>query len=238
MTDRRLLRAGIHGLYAITPEGCADADLLARCAQAVTHGARVLQWRAKSAPRAQASPHDDPAPADSRTALARALAALCRRHGALFIVNDDPTLAAAVGADGVHLGRDDADIAATRAAWPDLLIGASCYADLERAAAAVAAGADYVAFGSVFPSPTKPAAVRAPLALFAQARTLGVPRVAIGGITRECCAEVRTAGADACAVISDLFGGPDTRPEQIGARAREFRDVLETPPAARLHSQH
>lgn len=238
MTDRRLLRAGIHGLYAITPDGLTDADLLARSEQAVAHGARVLQFRVKSAPAAPASPSGATADAGSRAALARALADACRRHGALFIVNDDPALAAVVGADGVHLGRDDTDIAAARAAWPGLLIGASCYADLKRAAAAVADGVDYIAFGSVFPSPTKPAAVRAPLTLFGQAGALGVPRVAIGGITRARCAEVRAAGADACAVITDLFGDRDTRPDQVAARAREFRLRLEAPLAASFLPSH
>jgi thiamine-phosphate pyrophosphorylase len=93
---------------------------------------------------------------------------------------------------------------------------------LPRRAARVAAGADYIAFGSVFPSATKPGAVRAPLHLFEQAKVLGVSLVAIGGITPQNAAEVLRAGADALAVISALFDAPD-----LAARAREFADCLQ-----------
>jgi thiamine-phosphate pyrophosphorylase len=84
-----------------------------------------------------------------------------------------------------------------------------------------------VAFGSVFPSGTKPGAVRAPLRLFRAARTLGVPLVAIGGITLENAASVLAAGADALAVISALFDAPD-----IGVRAREFAGLFAVEPRA------
>ena len=226
MTDSRAqARARLYGLYAITPEGLDDATLLQRSECAVVHGARVLQWRDKSTDAAR------------RLVIARSLARLCRSQGVLFIVNDDLELARAVQADGVHLGADDGDLAAARAALPNALIGASCYADLERARAAVAQGADYVAFGSVFASPTKPQAVRAPLDLFAQARAFCVPTVAIGGITRANCAEVRAAGAHACAVISDLFGDAQTTADEVSARARTFRSLLE-PAAPSISSSH
>lgn len=226
MLDTRApLRARLRGLYAITPEGLDDATLLERCECVLLHGARVLQWRDKSSDQAR------------RLVIARSLARLCRSLDALFIVNDDLELARAVHADGVHLGADDGDLAAARAAWPDALIGASCYADLDRARAAVALGADYVAFGSVFASPTKPHAVRAPLRLFAEAGALGVPTVAIGGITRANCAEVHAAGAQACAVISDLFGDAQTDLAEVGARTRTFRALLE-PAAPPFSSSH
>jgi len=226
MTDSRAqARARLYGLYAITPEGLDDATLLQRSECAVVHGARVLQWRDKSTDAAR------------RLVIARSLARLCRSQGVLFIVNDDLELARAVQADGVHLGADDGDLAAARAALPNALIGASCYADLERARAAVAQGADYIAFGSVFASPTKPQAVRAPLDLFAQARAFCVPTVAIGGITRANCAEVRAAGAHACAVISDLFGDAQTTADEVSARARTFRSLLE-PAAPSISSSH
>lgn len=226
MTDSRAqARARLYGLYAITPEGLDDATLLQRSECAVVHGARVLQWRDKSSDAAR------------RLVIARSLARLCRSQGVLFIVNDDLELARAVQADGVHLGADDGDLTAARAALPNALIGASCYADLERARAAVAQGADYIAFGSVFASPTKPQAVRAPLGLFAQAQTLGVPTVAIGGINRANCAEVRAAGAHACAVISDLFGDAQTTADEVSARARTFRSLLE-PAAPSISSSH
>lgn len=190
----------LRGLYAIT-----GGDL-SRVEAAVGSGALcALQYRDKSA-------H-----AGRRLTEAKALARLCRLHGVPFIVNDDLELALAAQADGVHLGRDDASIAAARARWPRGLIGASCYGRLEAAARAVAAGADYVAFGSVFASSTKPAAVRAPLELFARARGLGVPLVAIGGITLENAPQALAAGADCLAVISDLFDAPD-----IAARAKAY----------------
>jgi thiamine-phosphate pyrophosphorylase len=140
----------------------------------------------------------------------------CRTHGKRanwqradsrvpFIVNDDIDLALTCGADGVHLGSEDGDLAAARKRLGDKVLGVSCYDSLDAARAAVAAGADYIAFGSVFASPTKPSAVRAPLSLFAEARSLGVPMVAIGGITLENAPQLLAAGADAVAVISDLF---------------------------------
>jgi len=103
---------------------------------------------------------------------------------------------------------------------PGRLLGASCYDCPDLARRAVAAGADYVAFGSVFPSPTKPSAVRAPLSLFAH--ELGVAKVAIGGITLDNAPRVIAAGADCLAVITDLFDAPD-----VAARARQYRSLFE-----------
>jgi thiamine-phosphate pyrophosphorylase len=133
--------------------------------------------------------------------------------GALFIVNDDVELALAVDADGVHVGRDDEGVAAARARLgPGRLVGASCYDQLGLARAAVAAGADYVAFGSFFPSPTKPNAARADVGLLRRARhELGVPLVAIGGITPENGAPLVAAGADMLAAIGAVFGASDPR---------------------------
>lgn len=192
----------IRGLYAITPEAEDGDELLRKVALAIEGGIVLLQYRRK---------------AYGSLEEARALAALCRRRGVLFIVNDDVELALACGADGAHLGKHDVALAAARAQLGSRLLGASCYDSLAAARAAVAAGADYVAFGSVFASPTKPAAVRAPLALFAEARALGVPLVAIGGITLENAPQLVRAGADALAVISDLFEATD-----IAARARAY----------------
>jgi len=188
----------LRGLYAITP-----ADL-SRVEAALASGALcALQYRAKGAEAAR------------RLSEARHLAQLCRAHGVPLIVNDDVELALVVDAAGAHLGRDDGDITAARARLRGRLLGASCYDRPELARRAVAAGADYVAFGSVFDSPTKPAAVRAPLELFAL--DLGVPKVAIGGITLDNAPRVLAAGADAIAVISDLFDAPD-----IAARATQY----------------
>lgn len=189
--------ARLKGLYAITPD-TEDCARLLSLAQAAAPHIDILQYRNKS-PNAAL-----------RLEQARALAELCRRHGVVFIVNDDVELAASVGADGVHLGRDDAALsAARRRLGAGALIGASCYDSLERARRAVAAGASYVAFGAVFPSGTKPDATRAGLRLFAEARGLGAPLVAIGGIDAGNAGQVLAAGADAIAVISGVFGAAD-----------------------------
>ena len=201
----------LRGLYAITPDGPDQALLLEQTTQALRGGARIVQYRNKSRS------------AEAQRECALALKTLCRLHDACFIVNDDVMLALAVGADGVHLGSNDGDLAAARQALGrELLLGASCYADFSLAQAAVAAGADYVAFGAVCPSPTKPQAVRAPLTLFEQGRrTLGVPLCAIGGITLDSAPEIIAAGADMLAVISDLFDAPD-----IAARASHFQTLF------------
>ncbi len=206
----------LRGLYAITPEDADSERLVARVRAALEGGEpagwAALQYRSKLA-----------APA-LRRAQARRLAELARARAIPFIVNDDLDLALEVGADGIHLGREDCALAAARGRLAGKLLGASCYDSLDLARAAVAAGADYVAFGSVFPSATKPDAVRAPLALFRAAAALGVPLVAIGGVRLENAAEVLRAGAHAVAVLSDLFDAED-----IGARARAFTRLFNSP---------
>lgn len=191
----------LSGLYAITPDWSDSARLLAVTEAVLQAGCRWLQYRNKTAPP------------ELRLTQAQDLRVLTRRHGARLIVNDDPRLAQAVEADGVHLGREDASVCAARdVLGKDKLIGVSCYQSLPRARAAVAAGADYIAFGSVYPSPSKPRAARADLALFNEARRrLSVPVVAIGGITPENAAAVIAAGADALAVIAALYEAQDPR---------------------------
>src|SRR4051812_2072048 len=186
----------LRGLYAITPEG---PDLSVKVRAALAGGIALLQYRAKP----------------PRIDHARELLRLARANGVPFIVNDDVELALAIGADGAHLGRDDGEIREARKKLRGRLLGVSCYDSPDRARAALAAGADYIAFGSVFPSPTKPQAVRAPLSLFEN--DFGVPLCAIGGITLANAPQVMGAGADLLAVISDLFDAPD-----IAARAREY----------------
>jgi thiamine-phosphate pyrophosphorylase len=193
----------LRGLYAITPEGIDSEQLAQKVGLAFEGGIALLQYRRKLVP------------AGDRLREAGWLARLAREQGVPFIVNDDVELARELGADGVHVGRDDADVASARKSLPDGLVGVSCYNDLERAKQAVRDGADYVAFGSVFASPTKPAAVRAPLSLFHH--DLGVPLCAIGGITLESAPVLIEAGASLLAVISDLFDAPDVR-----LRARQY----------------
>ena len=200
----------VRGLYAIS-DG-PRADLLDACAAALAGGATILQYRDKSSEHAR------------RLDEARALQALCLRHRVPLIVNDDIALAAAVGAAGVHLGEDDAAIAEARARLgASAIIGVSCYDSLERARQFAALGADYLAFGAFFPSPTKPHARVAALQLLREAKPLGLPLVAIGGITHDNASLLVEAGADAVAVISALFGAADVR-----AAALRFSALFDT----------
>ena len=192
----------LRGLYAITPDG---ADIAAKVQQALDGGIALLQYRRKAAASA---------------AEAKELLALARRRGVPFIVNDDVELALEIGADGVHLGREDGDLASIRKRMEGKLLGASCYNQLDLATTAVAAGADYIAFGSVFASPTKPGAVKAPLSLFGN--RYSKPVCAIGGITLQNAPQAIAAGADMVAVISDLFDAPD-----IARRAAAYRKLFQ-----------
>lgn len=200
------------GLYAITSAAlCADESRLLEAAEAALRGGTVLlQYRDKAA--------DD----EARLRRAGALAALCRRAGARFIVNDDAALAAACGAHGAHLGRSDGALAAARARLgADALLGASCGPFLERAHEAVAAGASYVAFGRFFDSRTKPDAPAAPLSLLAEARAqLAVPICAIGGLTPDNAAPLVAAGADWIAAVDGVFGSLE--PAAIERAARRY----------------
>jgi len=200
-TVRRRRCAGrIEGLYAITPDLADTADLVARVEAALEGGACAIQYRNKTADAAL------------KHRQAQALARVTAAQGALYIVNDDAALCAAVGAGGVHLGEDDGTVAAAREiVGPLCIIGASCYNDFQLAEAAVAAGADYVAFGSFFPSGVKPAARRADPLLIERAAALHVPVVAIGGITAQNAGDLKRAGAHAVAVISAVFDAADVR---------------------------
>lgn len=211
---RRQARARrLRGLYAVTPDLADTAVLVACAAAALAGGAAALQYRNKSADR------------ELRRTQAAALARVQAARGGLYIVNDDADLAAAVGADGVHLGEDDGAIAAARESLgPDRLIGVSCYDDCARAEAAVAAGADYVAFGSFFPSSVKPGARRADPSVLERSRALGVPVVAIGGITADNAGPLARAGADAVAVITGVFG--TLAPDAVERAARRFALAL------------
>ena len=206
-------------LYAVTPDPLA-ADpprLLDACAAAIAGGARLLQYR------------DKKSAADARRRNAEALLALCRAQGARFIVNDDAGLAAAIGADGAHLGQSDGALAAARALLgPEALIGASCASDLARAEAALAAGASYVAFGRFFASNTKPDAPPAEPAVLVDARArLAAPICAIGGVTPDNGARLLAAGADWLAAVDGLFGAGD--PAAIERRARAYCALFEQP---------
>ncbi|MBI5659247.1 MAG: thiamine phosphate synthase [Nitrosomonadales bacterium] len=207
----------VSGLYAITPDSADTTDLLRRTRLALGSGVRALQYRNKSADAAL------------RLVQASALRELAREFAVPFLVNDDAHLAAQVDADGVHLGAADGDLIAARGALGKrVIIGVSCYNRIALAREAVNAGADYVAFGTFFPSGVKPAAVRADAGLLRQARAeMAVPLVAIGGITAQNGAALVRAGADALAVISALFDAAD-----IPSVAQDFSRLFIREPAS------
>jgi thiamine-phosphate pyrophosphorylase len=208
--------AGFRGLYAVTPDDPDIRSLTRKVSSALAGGARIVQYRNKSAS------------AEQRREQGGALLVLCREAGIPLVINDDLDLARGIGADGLHVGREDVSIAAARAQLgKNRLLGVSCYDSLELALAAREAGADYVAFGSAFPSATKPGAACAPLSLYREAKgRLGSPVVAIGGITTKNAPFVIEAGADAVAVISALFDAPD-----IEETARSFSRLFDRRPS-------
>lgn len=195
-------RPAFRGLYAITPDWSDSRRLLETAEAILAAGCRWLQYRNKAASDCH------------RQEQAVALRRLTRKHGARLIVNDDLDLALFCEADGVHLGEDDGELAKARlrldAAGPGRILGASCYQRLDLAEAAAEAGADYIAFGSFFASPTKPLAKRADPALLAAGKAkTGLPVCAIGGITPANAGELVAAGADLLAVISALYDTAD-----------------------------
>ncbi|HET6804675.1 MAG TPA: thiamine phosphate synthase [Frateuria sp.] len=199
------------GLYAIT-DG-PRSDLLDVARNALLGGAALLQYR---------DPTDDHA---RRHAEAQALKRLCQEHSVPLLINGDAALAEAVGAAGVHVGETGEDLASARTRLgAQAIIGVSCLDSLERAKAMVAAGADYVSFGAFYPSSTLPHARLAPPDLLSQSAALGVPRVAIGGITPENGAVLVEAGADYVAAISAVFGVADVR-----TAARRLADLYRSP---------
>lgn len=187
------------GVYAITPQTGDTAKLLAHVEAALLGGVAAVQYRDKSGDVAR------------RHEQASELVALCRRFGVPLIVNDDLRLADLADADGVHLGRDDGSLREARILLgPKKFVGTTCYQNVDLARAAADAGADYVAFGSFFPSPTKPDAPRASLDLLRTAQgVIPVPIVAIGGISLDNGAALIEAGADGLAVLSAVFDAPD-----------------------------
>lgn len=195
------MKPRVAGLYAVTPDVDDTPELLAKVEAALAGGARLLQYRNKTASPAL------------RLVQGRALLALCWEYQVPLIINDHLGLALALDAHGLHVGVDDGSPAeARRRLGPDKILGVSCYGRLENALAATDAGATYVAFGGFFPSKVKPGAARTPIGLLHEAkRKLELPVVAIGGITPENAPQLLGAGADGVAVISALFGAGDIK---------------------------
>jgi thiamine-phosphate pyrophosphorylase len=205
--------APLNGLYAITPEDSLLPRLSALVRAALEGGVSIVQYRNKNAPL------------PLKRAQAAEMLRICRAHGAKLIINDDFWLAVEIGADGAHIGRDDAPGGSLKTArdalGPHRILGVSCYNEIARAEAAAHAGADYLAVGSVFASATKPQATRTSLEMLTETKQrFGLPVAAIGGITLGNAPQVIAAGADLLAVVSDLFNAMN-----IKARAEAFQKL-------------
>ncbi|HIF89792.1 MAG TPA: thiamine phosphate synthase [Candidatus Thioglobus sp.] len=188
-----MLDQKIQGLYAITPNKNLDIALIEGVI--TKHQVNILQYRHKTDNEQR------------RLDEASQLRELCLTHNTLFIINDDINLCEKVGANGVHLGQNDASIQTARAQLgKDSIIGVSCYNQLGLAIQAQSQGANYVAFGALFASSTKPNAKRCPLSVVTQAKKeLCLPIVGIGGITFENQQLALDAGCDTVAMINELF---------------------------------
>jgi thiamine-phosphate pyrophosphorylase len=204
----------LKGFYVITDEVLTpyqDGEIFRMVEKALKGGAKFVQLRDKNSDL------------DVLTNIAIELKKLCHRFGAYFIVNDRVDLAAKVLADGVHVGKDDQPLSQVKEIFKGPIIGVSCYGDLRRAMEAEKQGATYVAFGSFYPSPTKPNSTVVDKTLIPLAKkTLKIPVCAIGGITLERAKELVQLGADMVAVISDLWKDND-----IEGKARAYAKLFE-----------
>ena len=191
------------GIYAITPTTSDTARLLALCESLLASGCRLIQYRSSG----------DTVDSATKLAQASSLKKICEQYHAALIVNDDADLAAVCGADGLHLGKNDAELEEAemekirRRFRGD--IGISCYNNLDIARRAISYGVAYCSFGAVYSSATKPDAPGCDLRILNEAASaLPVPVVAIGGITPENAGALVDCGVDCIAVISGLFSPP------------------------------
>ena len=199
------------GLYLVTPDWDDTEKLLQVSEQALLGGAKILQYRHKTASEAQALEQ------------AGALLALCRRYGVPLIVNDNTALCMTIDADGVHVGGTDAAVGAVRAALGETkIVGASCYGSLTLAQQAEDAGASYLAFGGFYPSTVKQYEVSTQPELLALVKqTTDLPIVVIGGMSVSNAVPLIEQGADLVAVISNVYNAADPQ-----AAAREFAALV------------
>tara|TARA_B110000438_G_C15820776_1_gene654343 strand:+ start:218 stop:847 length:630 start_codon:yes stop_codon:yes gene_type:complete len=188
-----------NGVYAITPDtGQTTEDLLSLTEQVMKGGIKILQYRSKISDE------------NLRVRQAKEIKTLCRDYKVPLIINDDVALAVSIDADGVHLGKSDAPCSVVRTVLEgEKIIGISCYDSVSLAQNAERDGADYVAFGSFYPSKSKPNAPLCSIETLKTASTiLNIPIVAIGGIQFENAKKLVDNGADYLAVIDQLFNHP------------------------------
>ena len=203
-------------LYLLTPaaiEPASFAETLKRAVDAAPDAVGAVQLRLKDVG------------GDDLARAAEALLPACHGFDIPLIVNDRPDIAKRTGADGVHIGQQDADYAdARKLLGDDAVIGVTCHDSRDLAIDAGEAGADYVAFGAFFPSPSKEAKHRADPAILEWWSTMTVlPCVAIGGITPANCAPLVAAGADYLAVISSVWNDPDGPEAAVRAFAEKLK---------------
>jgi thiamine-phosphate pyrophosphorylase len=203
----------LKGLYVITDEKLTPYDkILEMVEEALKGGAKIVQLRDKT--------NSD----NFLISYGFSLKELCEKYNAYFIVNDRVDLAIKVNAHGVHIGKEDADIAQVKQKLRNKIIGVSCYDDIERAKIMESLGASYVAFGSFYPSYTKPEAKVVDKSIIQEAKKiLSIPVCVIGGLNVERAKELVFLGADMVAVVSDIWTAPS-----IKKRAEEYKNLFIT----------
>ncbi|HED34467.1 MAG TPA: thiamine phosphate synthase [Gammaproteobacteria bacterium] len=205
----------LHGLYVITHEQLMPEQHFMQMAEAsLAAGASILQYRDKSTDTAK------------RLEQAENLKKACHKHAAIFIINDDISLAKKIDADGVHLGREDLSVKEAREQLgTEKIIGVSCYNQISLAREAIDQKADYIAFGSFFNSSVKPdAAVASPNLITEIKKISDIPVCCIGGININNCKPLIESGADMLAVISEVFSSTDEK--HIHDRCRQLSLVF------------
>jgi thiamine-phosphate pyrophosphorylase len=204
--------SNLKGIYAISDcVNLTSEDLLSRTEDILRVGISLYQYRNKDSDK------------DKNLDLALKLQSLCKKYPTPFIINDDLHLAKKISADGIHLGQHDVKLKTARESLGSKIIGVSCYNDLSRAISAEEQGADYVAFGSVFTSVTKPDANKVSIELLQEAKKiLTIPIVAIGGITPENGKQLVDVNVDYLAVISGLYAA-----ENIVNTANSYKLLFE-----------
>jgi len=187
----------LQGLYAITDEVLTpDTTVVAQVEKALQAGANIVQYRNKNADDAQIE------------AVCRELLSLCQEYDVPFIIDDRPHLAHKIKADGLHIGKNDGPLSEARAIFPHGIIGVSCYGSIRKAKEAQEEGADYVAFGSFFPSPTKPKSGIISMSVIQKAKeALDIPVCVIGGINSSNIHEIAAHKPDMISVVNDIFNG-------------------------------
>ena len=210
------MKKRLGGLYAITDKKLIEREnFIETVEKAIKGGANILQLREKETQKEEV------------VRLGKNILEITKSYGALLIINDHPELAREIGADGVHLGEHDCSVAHARSVLgKDAIIGVSCYGQIERGLKAVMEGADYVAFGTPYYTPTKPDRLPTPLEVLREATgEIGsIPIFAIGGITANNARSIMDTGVDGIAVITSIFGSedPEEAARELASIAKEY----------------